>query len=614
MTESDNLDKVRNVLADAEDIQPVDMSGQGAPDDGDMPPAPPYDDQPDFPPNGPDGRFVDDDPQTPEAKGATFPLNDYGNGQRFAHYFGDDIMWVPRVGWFNWTGKVWQVDPDKIGVRRKAQSVAAKILDEIVTISLSPRQLEAIAEHDDLQQQLDLLPAHKDRTDDQNMAASKLRLKLVHIDNLNCILKDLRKSHRSFAKTTGNTGRIDALMTEGSIDLSQTLERLDANELDINTQSGLLRFKVTGGGGAEYSKVAEMELIPHHRDQLMTKIMAMDYDKDADCPKFHKFLNRIQPDPDMRAFIQRWFGLSMTGVKVQKLVFQYGNGSNGKSALIDIIARLIGAYSATVKIDAIVGKNRRSGGDATPELVPLIGARMVRASEPEQGEPLQEARIKEMTGGEEILVRGLHADFVAITPVFKLTISGNHKPEIRGTDDGIWRRVLLVPFAVRIPDGETDLTLVDTILASEGPGILNWLITGLMDYLEGGLQEPQQVLDATLEYRLDSNPIGNFLDDCILATGDAFDIISSADIMQAFNFWLLAAGMTAWRPTTISRQMAKESLNWRHRGTGNQITKTKSDTIIYEGAQFVPAFKKRFDDAPRDHTGRILSAKSGDPS
>ena len=368
-----------------------------------------------------------------------------------------------------------------------------------------------------------------------------------------------------------------------------------------------MRFRVDRGKDGWVA--ADMHLIPHARDQLLTKIMPVVYEPVALCPLFDAFMARVQPDPAMRAYIQRWMGLSLTGLTVQKLAFWYGAGANGKSVLIDLIARMMGNYAATAKIESLTGKNKRGGGDATPDLVPLIGARLVRASEPEEGERFQEGLIKELTGGEPILVRALHSDFVEVRPKFKLTISGNHKPEIRGTDDGIWRRLALVPWDVQIPEKERDPLLGEKLWA-EASGILNWLQAGLIGYLEGGLQEPAQVLAATQEFREESDPVGAFLTSCCHVSGEARDSVLSLDLAEAFNFWCSRIGENEWRLGSITRKMKIKSKRWKSPVTGRGFEPMKSSKQGYCGIAFVEPFRTDFRNAPRDQQGRILRARS----
>ena len=518
------------------------------------------------------------------------PLNDYGNGQRFVIHFGADTMFVPRVGWFTWADTHWAKDEDQLAVRRAAQRLSDLIAKEVPHIVWRGQPaLNRLTELDDIP---------KGARDAEQAA---------HHDALSKLIG----RHRSFANTTGNSARIDNAMKEAGVELAAAFEDLDAEPLVVNTESHVLRFTVTDmteeGGG----RVADIAPEPHARDQRLTKIMGAPYDPQAGHERFDAFLERVQPDREIREFLKRWLGLSMTGLPMQRLVFLYGSGANGKSVLVDTIARIMGSYAATARIESLTGSNRRGGGDATPDLIPLMGARMVRTSEPDEGQRLQEGLIKELTGGEPIQVRALHSDFVEVRPVFKLTMSGNHKPEIRGTDDGIWRRVLLVPFDVQIPEDERDPDLVEKLFA-ERAGILNWLIEGLVDVLEGGLAPPPAVAEATREYRDESDPIGLFLTSCCVITGDPGDVVTSKVLGDAFTLYLMERGMSPWKPTTFARQIATKAKSWRHPETGRQFTKGKASIAQYVGLRFTDAFRRRFEDAPKDASGRPLGVASGD--
>jgi putative DNA primase/helicase len=297
----------------------------------------------------------------------------------------------------------------------------------------------------------------------------------------------------------------------------------------------------------------------------------------------------------MRAFLQRWFGYSMTGLtKEQVFAFFYGGGRNGKSVLVDLMAKIFGDYAASAKIESITGRSRRGGGDATPDLVPLIGARFVRASEPNKDTPLQEGLIKELTGGEPIMVRSLNENFITVYPFFKLTISGNHKPDIRGDDDGIWRRVMLVPFDVQISNDEVDLELGAKLWA-ERDGIFNWLVDGLREYLAYGLQIPDQVSAATAEYREDSDPLATFLVQICGVTGDPSHSMRAKDLQEAFAYWLDETGRGAWKPRTIYNSLTAKQGKWRSPVTGQTFSRRKSSDAYYDGIGLLEPFRSRFE-------------------
>lgn len=614
-----DTDRVAQILAQAEDVDlpdvlkaphpgaegPASEDGDPGPDESDL-------EAGDFerdhgqgdgpvPPDGPD-------PDTLRAA-SKLPINDLGNGQRYVLHFGADVMFVPRVGWHVWDGCVWQVDPDMIKARAKAQRLSELVLAEVPFLLLSDDKMQALAKERDLREEAKALDLQRDDEGKlSDVAAARIQRiehELLSIERLKVSLSKIRTAHRTFARSTGNTGKIKAAMIEAEVPLARKVEDLDTRPLDVNTETGVIRFDVTPRPGTW--PMVDVVTLPHDRDLRMTKIMATGYDPAAPAPIFAEFMNRIQPDPIMQGFLQRWFGYSMLGLtNEQALAFFYGMGANGKSALTDLMARLMGSYAATAKIESLTGQNRRSGGDATPDLINIVAARMVRASEPERGVQWQEGLIKQLTGGEPILVRALNENFFEATPIFKLTIGGNHAPDIRGMDDGIWRRLMIVPFNVQIPKAERDPLIVQRMLA-EGPGILNWLIEGARAYLEMGLAPPSEVSQATDELRQDADPYGKFLEDGCIVSGDQQDSISARELMLCFQFWQMRRGETPFKDRTVSVNMKDHSRRWRSPKTGKQFAARETGRFNgYDGLRLTDFFATEWRDAAKDVNGRAI--------
>lgn len=616
----DRIDAVRAVMAQPEDVVLTDdlrdvadrMAANHGPDHTDYP-------------GDPEASFGDEDapwhgaddvpPHPPEDGGdvlrscASLPLNDFGNGQRFKAHFGQDVIWVPGIGWHVWRETHFAVDRHKIAVRGLSQRLGDLIAREIPFLTLDDWQMTAMAREADLRARLVEAQARVGddgkRTPEAEADIADLIRQLSVIGDLKKTMSDKRKAHRNFARSTGNTGKIDAALTEVAVHLAVAHEDLDSNPLDVNCQSGLMRFSVEVEPDSR--KFASVELLPHDRCHKVTKVIPANFDLDAQCPRFHAFLDRIQPSWEIRAFLRRWFGLSMSGVPVQAMTFFYGAGANGKSVLVELMARLLDGYAADIRIETLTGRNSQSGASATPDLVYLVGARMARASEPREGEPLQDALVKSLTSSEPIMVRPNFGEFFRLHPYFKLTMSGNHKPDIRSTDDGIWRRINLVPFDVQIPEAERDDKLIDK-LWEERDGILAWLRGGLCEVLETGLNVPDAVRAATAEYREDSDPIGNFIAGCCDCTGEDSDRIPSRELMLAFNYWLDSRGEGKWTERRVSTRLKNKAGRWKSPRDGRGFASIKSSGVmIYTGIRFDDEFGQRFRNAPRDQDGKPIA-------
>lgn len=602
------IEGVRALMAGAIDIDmPEGLLGPDYADDnaddrfidgGDLPPPPP--DESDVP---------------PERECALLALNDTGNGQRFIRYFGDDVRWVPTLGWHVWTGTHYALDKHKVLIRPLAQKLGEKIASEIPWLQLEDWQMEAIGKERDLRERYAELSStvgeDGKRAAETETEMEEVQTKLKAIADIKKVLANVRKAHRNFARTSGNTGKIDAALTEAAPHLTIPHEDLDAEPLAVNCQSGTLRFSVdvdpeTG------TRTAQWKIDAHNRADQISRIIDAQYRHDAACPQFLKFINRVQPSQEMRRYIQRWLGLSLTGLPVQAIMFWYGDGANGKSVLAELMARMLGSYSASIRIEALTGNHTASGNQATPELVYLVNTRFVRATEPKEGAELQDSLIKSVTSGENIMVRANFGEFFPFKPFFKLTISGNHKPEIRSTDHGIWRRVKVVPWEVIIPDDEKDEELIDK-LYEERDGIFQWLIDGLVEYLEIGLSEPDKVTSATKEYKEDSDPIGSFISSCCLCTGDDRDRITARDLIFAFGFWLECRGETRWSDRRVANRLKDKANRWKSPRDGRAYGVVKSSGVpTYLGIKFDDAFGPRLRAAIRDKDGRPLVGRDDD--
>ena len=497
----------------------------------------------------------------PEVEGAAFPLNDYGNGKRLILYFGADMLFVPRLGWYRWQGDRWLADEDQLTVRRDAQKVAAKIEAEIEHLTLEPWERNALdlgRETAEERRAIDKKKA-EDLTEEERRRAVELRRIAAEAAEVKSAFGKRKASHRRHAVSSGNSGKITNMLEEAKPEAACRIGDLNADAMAVNVANGTLKFSLELDPMAEDWGQTEpdwrVQLDPHNRGDLISKLIPVAYDPKATCPAWHAFLERVQPDPEMRAFLRRWVGYCLTGkTSEQKLLFNYGAGRNGKSTFVDTLAWIFADYGTTVPIETLTGTEQRKGSDATPDLVRLPGARFVRASEPEQGTRMKEAMIKALTGGEAIMIRRMMQEFVEVTPEFKLMISGNHKPEIRGSDDGIWRRVMLLLWGEQITDEEVDPMLPEKLRA-EAPGILAWAVEGCLEWARVGLQVPAAVREATDEYRQESDKLRYFLQTECEITGKPENWTAARDIRDAFNAWMLSTGEAAWGSRTVAKEV-----------------------------------------------------------
>lgn len=428
-----------------------------------------------------------------------YTMDDTGNARRFRDLYGDRLRYnFTQQRWDIWDGRVWR--PDEVnGVKQ--------LCDEM----LDGMEKAVFGIHD---------------------AARAKEWRAF-----------IRKSRGSTAKKN--------LLTE-----AQHLSGIPATDSDfdstggvLNLQNGILRLK-------------DGSLHPHDRHRLITKLAGAAFDPCAKAPVWDAFLSSVTGgDQDLQRYLQVMTGYMLTSsTREQCIFFLYGDGSNGKSTFLDVLADLMGSYAMNAQSDTITAR-RASDGPRT-DIARLKGARLVTISECPENVWLDEAMVKQLTGGDTVTARYLYGREFEFKPQFKLIMATNHKPRIRGTDSGIWRRIRLVPFTQTIPEDQQDLQLPDKLRA-ELPGILNWALEGLRLWLRAsengrrrGLPSCAAVDAATAEYRGEQDRLRQFLDDCVMQVPDYS--VQAGVLYQVYRKWCDENGERfPMSGTKFGREMSK---------------------------------------------------------
>lgn len=477
--------------------------------------------------------------------------NDMGNAERFIHRKGDEFIYVRNVGWYAWTGTHWSLSEGEARSIIAAQEVANAIHAEAEWLKEQGPRPEIGKRGES-----DYVPEETAKDFAERIGA-----------------------HLRWWKTSGDMSRCRSMLEAARPHRTREIAQLDVRSDLFNVTNGTLELSAD-----------KIVLRPHDPSDLITRCAVVAYNPAATCPLWEGFLKDVQPQGAMREHFQISAGYGLMGYVGEQVVeCNYGKGKNGKSTYMIILRHMVGNYGATLKFESLLHDQYRRGSEATPDLADLPGVRVVFASEPETGARFSESRLKEMTGGEPMKVRRLHNDFFEFMPQFKLWLSFNNRPTVRGQDEGIWRRLLLLPWSVIISAEKRDRFLADKIIKDELPGVLNWALAGAQKWLQEGFKVPDKVREATANYRLESDPLGRWLES---ATRDAPNHSETTRrLYEGYSNWCTSNGLQPVSPTLFGRIM------------GDRYERITSGIVTYKGIELLDDFADEAEEAK--HRGHV---------
>jgi putative DNA primase/helicase len=350
---------------------------------------------------------------------------------------------------------------------------------------------------------------------------------------------------------------------EAAVGLAKKMLTVNENQIDrnpwlLNCLNGVVDLR-TGA------------IKPHEPDDFITKLVPLEYDPKARSAAWDTVIARVTLEEEMTTrplarFLQRWFGYCATGsTREQAFVVHYGQGSNGKSTILDTVAEVMGDYAATGAPGLLVGNGR----DRHPtEIADLFGRRMVTSHETGEGGHLKEDMVKQLTGSDKVKARFMRADFFEFDPTHKLQLLTNYKPIIKGQDNGIWRRVLLMPYMARFASSEevssgrahfVKDTRIAERLKDEIQGVLTWVVEGARIWFQDGLQAPDAVLAASKDYQAEQDRVGQFVSECC-ELGREFETALTGDyagIYDTYRTWCGEGGFMALSKMRLVQELER---------------------------------------------------------
>lgn len=404
-----------------------------------------------------------------------FPYTDTGNAERFYAYFGDIFRYnvTDKIFMF-WTGKTWIKDY-KIIIRKYANQLIQILRDEESNIQ------QEIDEH----------------------------ISKGNINEANKLTKILDASRKNTARISNKSGK-DAMLSEfeSLYDVPVESSLFNNDDYLLNTESGIIDLR-------------NGTLMPFDKEKYISKNTGtkVSYEEPTE---WLKFLYSVFDNGDEKQTnetiesLQTCLGYSLTGLTKEQCMFLlYGGGSNGKSTLTETIAKIIGDYGESID-SSVLMQQKNVNSTAVYSIAKLQTARFVETGETDDGGKLAEAQLKKLTGSDKISAQFKYGNEFSFYPKFKIWMSTNNKPIIRGTDLGIWRRLFLFPFLNSFTGDKKDKNLPEK-LAKESDKILGWCVQGCIKYLDKGLVEPERARTAKEEYKDQMDIIAQFLKkECML--------------------------------------------------------------------------------------------------
>lgn len=332
------------------------------------------------------------------------------------------------------------------------------------------------------------------------------------------------KASRSHAKITASVNLVKYI--DGAV---RAQSELDPDRHLLNVDNGVLNLET-------------MELVAHHPEFMMTRIARAAYNPQAICPTFERFMEQILPQESMRSYVQRALGYTLLGDSDQRALFlAYGPSGTGKSTLMEIMRLVLGGYASVASAGTFKSTREKAPSN---DLHRLRGKRFVTSSETAESASFDEDLLKRITGRDEISSRELYQEFQEWTPECVLWLATNHPPRFSSDDDALWRRVKMIPFTTQFTDDEIP-DMARRHLLPEADGILMWLLRGLREYQQHGLQEPAEVRDAVQEQRLQSDNVARFLDDQVadsILVEDETATMPTRDLLVMYQEWCRRSG------------------------------------------------------------------------
>ncbi len=494
-----------------------------------------------------------DPPALSPLERAKLDKNDRGNARRLEATVGRDLVYCREWGWGVWTGTHYAFDAGEIRALDLCMALQDIIEEEACAWRDAPVDEVAIAR--EIQADAKRQPKDRKGATDQESAEKVIRTRR-HVELV------------KWAESCGNVSMVDRAMKVLRPLVRVSLDDLDAAPHLLTVQNGLVDLaevaKPAPAAEEDDERLARWRgfLKRNERQGRPTRVCNAAFVPGTPRPKFQAFLDLIQPQPHLQAYLKRCCGQMLSGSNdYQVALLWQGEGATGKSTLMSILSSVLGSYVADCKIEMFLATELRSSSAATPDEADLPGARVYTASEPEPNAALSDAKVKAFTGGDPRKSRANYGDPFRWRPLGVPVLSFNRMPSIKGDSYGTRRRLAFVPFTANLrnlpEDRQRAQAEVEAEMVPEYPGILDWLLEGYAEARAlGGLIPPPEADTLKEALMSDADPVGEFIAAC--CAHDEAGRVRTSDFYRTYAAWAEDSGARTWRDSTVKKVMVQK--------------------------------------------------------
>ncbi len=468
---------------------------------------------------------------------------DLGQARVLSREYGEELRYSPALDYMRYDGTQWR-ESGELAVGAEVELTDLQMADADLLMSKTKKALL-----DSGTSMEEAAEAVKKMKKGMKTGLSEKQMKLYE-DYLDA------KTYQSFVLDRRNWKYLKAALDTCRPLVQIDVHDFDKNEFLLNTPSATYDLRKGLEGRRE-----------HRPRDFITKSTSVDPGEQGKELWLDALGKIFLGNQELIDYVQRVVGLAAIGkVYIEALIISYGAGRNGKSTFWNTILHVLGSYSGRLSADTLTVGCRRN---IKPELAEVFGKRLVIAAELEEGQRLNTSIIKQLCSTDDLFVEKKYKAPFSFTPTHTVILYTNHLPRVGATDDGIWRRLIVIPFRAKFEGKSDTKNYGDQLQKCAGPAVLSWIIEGARKVIDSNFQitEPEIVRDSISDYREQNDWLTQFLTACCELTDNPYAEAPSGELYQKYRDYSLKMG--EYTRSTADFYAALDNKGFAKHRTGN---------------------------------------------